>query len=66
MRDLTLRFTDHKSDADYGRSAFNDDAAIAKATRLLWSFVKAVVMLLYFFEFLIIQLFAFLKMKFFS
>ena len=33
---------------------------------LLWAFVQAVVMLLYIFEFLIIQLCAFLKMKVFS
>jgi hypothetical protein len=49
---LTLRFTGHKRNTNYGRSAFNDKVVIAKAARLLWSFVQAVVkcfLLFYFF-----------------
>jgi len=39
----TLRFTGHKRTADCVRSAFNDEAVVAKAVRLFWSFVQAVV-----------------------
>lgn len=39
----TPRFTGHKRNTDYERSAFIDEDVIAKAARLLWSFVKAVV-----------------------
>ena len=37
---LTLRFTGHKRNTGYGRSAFNDEMDIAKAARLLCSGVS--------------------------
>ena len=40
---ITPRFTGHKRNADFDQSAFNDEVVLAKAARLLWSFVKAVV-----------------------